>query len=297
MTVAISSDFSGSEPHFCVGVWQSSSSQPGDCREPGWRVEEAARLTARRTAANCTDHAAGTGVHTPDGPSRTRRGRPGQVSQSREGGGGCPAHRAVRPAHACGEEPERSREERSGGPGAQRPAPWLRRRRQWQRRVSECQAIAGNRAAGTQTGRGGAPPLRGRERVPRVDRGAGARERRKEARAAGTLGRGRGVGARPAAAPRRESPGHERPPRLRLCCHPARPRPAGGRSPVVTAQLAAVREEQVGAATHAPPLPARVSGRAWVGSLGAQSAQKGGGGEGEDRGETSGDTPRGTLRG
>lgn len=182
MTVAISSDFSGSEPHFCVGVWQSSSSQPGDCREPGWRVEEAARLTARRTAANCTDHAAGTGVHTPDGLSRTRRGRPGQVSQSREGGGGCPAHRAVRPAHACGEEPERSREERSGGPGAQRPAPWLRRRRQWQRRVSECQAIAGNRAAGTQTGRGGAPPLRGRERVPRVDRGL---ERGREGRKRG----------------------------------------------------------------------------------------------------------------
>ncbi|KAM7334946.1 hypothetical protein ACRRTK_005423 [Alexandromys fortis] len=128
-------------------------------------------LPARRTPASCTDHAAGTGVHTPDGPSRARRGRPRRESRSRVGGGSCPAYRVVRPAHACGEEPERSGEERSGGPGAQRRAPWLRRRRQWQRRVSECQAIAGNRAAGTQTGRGGAPPLRGHERVPRVDRG------------------------------------------------------------------------------------------------------------------------------
>lgn len=127
-------------------------------------------LPARRTAASCTDHAAGTGVHTPDGPSRARLGRPGRVSRSRVGGGSCPAYRVVRPAHACGEEPERSGEERSGGPGAQGPAPWRRRRRQWQRRVSECQAIARNRAAGTQTGPGGAPSLRGHERVPRVDR-------------------------------------------------------------------------------------------------------------------------------
>lgn len=78
------------------------------------------------------------------------------------------------------------------------------------------------------------------------------------------------------------------------------PSPASTRRREVTGShcpLAAVQEEQVGAATHAPPLPARVSERAWAGSLGAQSAQKGGGGEGEDRGETSGDTPRGTLRG
>lgn len=130
-----------------------------------------------------------------------------------------------------------------------------------------------------RTGRDAATsgPRAGPESRPR----AGARGRRKEARAAGTLGRGRGVGARSAAAHRRESPGHERPPRLCLCCHPARPRPAGGRSPGITAQLAAVREERLGAATHASPLPARVSGRAWAGSLGVQSAQKGGGGEGE----------------
>lgn len=54
MTVAISSDFSGSEPHFCVGVWQSSSSQPGDCGELGWRVAVAARgcpLAAPQQAA------------------------------------------------------------------------------------------------------------------------------------------------------------------------------------------------------------------------------------------------------
>ncbi|MEJ1279404.1 hypothetical protein NN561_010335 [Cricetulus griseus] len=75
---------------------------------------------------------------------------------------------------------------------------------------------------------------------------------------------------------------------------PASTRQAGG--PGVTAQLAAEREERVGAATRAPPLPAPVSGRAWAGSLGAQSAQGGGGGEGEDRGENSGDSPRGALR-
>lgn len=143
MTVAVSSDLSGSEPHFCVGFGRAHLRSLGTAVcGPGGDVWWWPRVVARahRTAASCTNPAAGTRVLTPDGRSWARRPRPMPVGQSGGGGGDSPAHRAVRPAHARGEELERSREERSGGPGsAESRTPrrrQQRRRRRRRRRVS-----------------------------------------------------------------------------------------------------------------------------------------------------------------
>lgn len=181
MTVAVSSDLSGSEPHFCVGFGRAHLRSLGTADNSGgvcsWCWPRVVAW-ARRTTASRTNPAAGTRVLTPDGRLWARRPRPGPVGRSGGGGGGRPAHRAVRPAHARGEEPERSREERSGGPGsAESRTPRRRQQRRWRRRRVSAKVAPGPGPDGA----GRSPLLRGRLWVPRVgsglERGSEGRKR------------------------------------------------------------------------------------------------------------------------
>ena len=98
MTVAVSSDLSGSEPHFCVGFGRAHLRSLGTAVcGPGGDVWWWPRVVARahRTAASCTNPAAGTRVLTPDGRSWARRPRPMPVGQSGGGGGDSPDRKSV----------------------------------------------------------------------------------------------------------------------------------------------------------------------------------------------------------